>query len=155
MKFGDAVKAVRSAHGFASQQAFANHLGVAIRTVAGWEAGRQPRSHHLLALLNLAAEKELTDAYQALLLGQVDPKHTELAKAMMRVENDFEQSVFQAVYEVLTDPKWDALRRSLLKLIDPVLSRTSESRRGELLESWRVMTDPKAGLPQRRRMKES
>lgn len=133
------VAQLRKAHGM-TQQAFSNHLGVALNTVARWETVRVPDKQHLLKLaematligredisdiLRLAAldEDGVMQAFEAfqrmeLLLGLVQNKLFYLTSAFdeFRTEPLCEEDVKQRADEIwkeVSEAKLIAKRRGL------------------------------------------
>lgn len=130
LTFKEAIKQLRSSLGFSSQQAFANHLGVSVRTVAGWESGhhRLPKPKMLAKLRQLALEHGLKDIYRAIQLAGLQAVGGEdepigLQDLAFRPANDVEASVLVHLYETLRNPEFRPELQEILKILQGVANR--------------------------------
>jgi transcriptional regulator with XRE-family HTH domain len=123
LAFGAAIKELRAELGFQSQQAFAQHLGVSIRSVAGWEAGRIPKSRTLSKLRRLALESHRSDVYCSLLNADLEdgeiPTGTTLQNlAVIAPASDAEARILVLIYEIVRNPRLSEEKAELLALLE-------------------------------------
>lgn len=130
LTFKEAMKQLRASLGFTSQQAFANHLGVSVRTVAGWESGhhRLPKPKMLAVLRQLALERNLRDVYKAIQVAGLQAVGGEdepvgLHDLAFRPENDLEASVIVLLYETLRNPEFRSDLQRILAILQGVADR--------------------------------
>jgi len=105
-KVAQAMRELRSALGFNSQQAFAQHLGIAIRTVAHYENDRPPRGAALIPFQQLAIKvdrPELANVFWEAVfqeLGQ-SARNTVIASRRVRKAIDSLQNVVSADHALI------------------------------------------------------
>lgn len=124
--FGRAVKQLRKELGFTSQQAFASYLGVAVRTVAGWEAGRIPHAGTLKRLAELAAQTGLEDVHAAIWTAGAAKDLGIVSAARLTPQTALEESLVFLLLFGLRRPEYKELVTPVIAAMEPLLDRWLE-----------------------------
>ncbi|MFN7992748.1 MAG: helix-turn-helix transcriptional regulator [Bryobacteraceae bacterium] len=114
-----AVKALRTKLGD-SQQTFANKLGIAIRSVAHYEADRPPRGRTLVQLARLAHEAGLereADLFHRASREELGAIIVAGSRYQLVPASDAERVCVGTVLFVLRNRKYDRLRKQLISLL--------------------------------------
>jgi transcriptional regulator with XRE-family HTH domain len=123
MSISEAVRELRKAYAL-SQQAFATLLGMAIASVANYETGaRVPDGAAAVKLHRAAEQKQREDLADAF----VEIIYDAMGGMVLPIQNEEERRKVRAVQLILTDPRFDHLRKPLNKLLAPVEKRIRES----------------------------
>ena len=144
------IKELRSKVGD-SQQAFANRLGLSVRAIANYEAGRIPKTEVLWRFIGIASDhglhqlgQELSRAFSERMKGNEQPANSE--------ESAFVRGMLALARNRHLLPTWPAIGRQMLVALKNLLAaakrheavRTDTEELEELVEAMRQVVEPTA-----------
>lgn len=100
-------------------------LNTSLRTVAHWEAGRQPGGESLLRLIDLALESGTPDIARVFREALAADSGTQVIGALPYRTNE-EWAFMRAVQWILRDERFKTHRKPLQKTLEPALEHMAE-----------------------------